>query len=450
MKLTIVFVLMCLLCSAGGPTHAASIPSLEEVHQTLAEAIQYLDQTQKKETSGTDYFSGEWPSYMLSALRIPLIGPVGTGGYDSNSFTVSSIHNILASIWKRQPTFESIPPMLDLSIERILSYKSGDSFNFWPLLEPKLYKPTDHNMAKIRRPNHFPIKYSLLEAGCNVYNDADDTAVAFSAIKHYRDVRPETSVELPKNIGEVFSPYRDRKRMISHFYNALHLTVRTGAFMTWLEPEHAFNPITYFPSKKRVYLPFGQNDVDCVVNANVLNALASYEKLDTPGVEEACKYLEWSFKTGRQKSCGVYYPSPYNAHYSVAKAFHAGARCLQNTVDLAVLEIIQNQNKDGSWSSDIPGDDVHTSLYALNALLYARDSDKERSPDYLEAIHSGIQFTLDARESRPHGSSAWEQGVFFSGGTFSRHWIYWKSEPYTTALAADALSLYLIQQHTPL
>lgn len=94
-----------------------------DVEASLAGAIRYLEQTQKKETSGTDYFSGEWPSDMRSVRWIPLIGKGGTGGYDSNAFTVGSIHNILASIWERNPELNSIPPMLDLSMERILSYR---------------------------------------------------------------------------------------------------------------------------------------------------------------------------------------------------------------------------------------------------------------------------------------------------------------------------------------
>ncbi|OFZ20264.1 MAG: hypothetical protein A2X94_15435 [Bdellovibrionales bacterium GWB1_55_8] len=414
-------------------------PEHGDVREALDRAVQYLDLSQQKVTSGEDYFSGEWPSTMRSTRRIPLIGPAGTGGYDSNSFTVSSIHNALASIWKRQQ-LERIPPMLDLSMERILSYQNGDSFNFWPLLEPKLYQSTDPAFARIRRPNHFPIKYARLEAGCNVYNDADDTAVAFTAMQNYNLVRPENALELPSEIGPVFSRFRDVNRWTPHFYNLLHRTINTGAFMTWLEDEKPFRPKSYIPSTNRFYLPFGLNDVDCVVNANVLNALARYDELDTPGVKEACRYIERAFRKGRQKSCGVYYPSPFNAHYVVAKAFDAGVKCLEPAVKIAVKDILKKQLPDGSWRSSISGDDVHTSLYALNALLYAGQFETFSSGS---AIDLGIGKALLSGHKNFDGSMSWKEGVFFSGGTFARHWIFWKSEAYTTSLAADALSLYL-------
>ncbi|MCM2280139.1 MAG: hypothetical protein NDJ89_18870 [Oligoflexia bacterium] len=423
---------------ALGAARSWAAPGENELRDTLDGAIAYLEQSQKKVTVGEDYFSGEWPSTMASTRQITFIGPAGTGGYDSNSFTVSSIHNALAAIWDRQP-LEAIPPMLDLAIERILAYRNGDSFNFWPLLPPRLYKPEDPRFERIRRPNHFPIRYARLEAGCNVYNDADDTAVAFTAIQHYNEVRPEKAIKLPARIGPIFSAYRDVGRLVPHFYNFLHGTLSTGAFMTWLEPERPFDPKSYVPSEERIYLPFGLNDVDCVVNANVLQTLARNAELDTPGVREACEYINWAFRTGRQKSCGVYYPSPYNAHYAVAKAYDAGVACLRPALTIALEEIRGEQREDGSWESPLPGDSVHTGLYALNTLLY---SGRMGEPE-VQAIQKGMESLLRSAQPRPDGALAWPEGVFFSGGTFARTWIFWKSEAYTTALAADAVSLYL-------
>jgi len=435
---------------AGTSTVAAELstpdlPNLDEARATLAGAVQYLDQTQQKVSApdGEDFFSGEWPSYMMTTKNIRFVGRSHHGGYDSNNFTVSSIHNILAPIHQRQPWLTQIPAMLDLSMERILSYRTGDSFNFWPLLPPKTYSTNIRGFEKIRRPNHFVINHPTLEAGCNVPNDADDTAVSFTAMRNYNEVRPEKSVEVPKDIGSIFAPWRDDNRVIPHFYNFLTGVTRTGAFMTWLWPERALNPITYWPSKRRLYIPYGFNDVDCVVNANVLNALARYSELDTPGVEQACEFVNWAFESGHQNTCGVYYPSPYNPHYVVAKAYHAGATCLKPALDRAVSEILEKQQADGSWASHIEGDAVHTGLYALNTLLYAGDTQSRGTGP---AIDAGIRSALQSRQVRENGTVAWEPGVFFSGGTFARYWIFWRSEPYTTALGAEALSLYLKQR----
>ncbi|OFZ53444.1 MAG: hypothetical protein A2428_12930 [Bdellovibrionales bacterium RIFOXYC1_FULL_54_43] len=407
--------------------------------RVLEGAVQYLDQTQKKETAGIDYFNGEWPSTMMNAKPVPFIGDKGKSAYDSNSFTVSSIHNSLASIYSRQLWLVRIPAILDRSMARILSYRNGEGFNFWPLLEPYPPYPGSEN-KKVRRPNHFLFDSPRVAAGCNVYNDADDTAVAFLAMKLYVKLRPESKIELPARIGALFSRYRDVNRMIPHFYNLAKRTIHTKAFMTWLEDEHPWDVKSYLPSTERTYIPFGLNDVDCVVNANVLSALASYDELDTPGVKEACEFLDWTFRTGRQKSCGVYYPSPFNPHYVVAKAYDFGASCLRPALNRAIHEILKSQNSDGSWASDIEGDGVHNTLYALNTLLYAGHFDEYKSRG---AIERATSYILSQKLDRADGAYAWQEGVFFSGGTIARHRIYWKSEPYTTALAADALSLYL-------
>jgi hypothetical protein len=412
--------------------------------RSLNEALLYLKLTQKQETRGIEYFSGEWESEMRSVRDIPLIGPAGTGGYDSNLFTVASIHTLLSGIWKRDPELSSIPPMLTLSTDRILTYQAGNSFNFWPLLPPNLYRSSDPEFERIRRPNHFPIRYKRLEAGCNVYNDADDTAVAFSAIRHAAEILPDSSPQPPSQIGPIFSEYRDQNRPVPHFYNARYRTRNTGAFLTWLHPEQVLRPKSYIPSTRRPYLPFGQNDVDCVVNTNVLHALAQYSELDTPGVEDACEFLHWAFLTGRSRTCGVYYPSPYNAHYTLAKAFQAGASCLKPAALIAAQEILNQQGRDGMWKSRIKGDDIHTSLYALNALLYLRAADLENETGPLTpSIDRALSALLSQKVPHSDGSASWPKGVFFSGGTFARYWIFWTSEPYTTALAADAISLEL-------
>ena len=210
----------------------------------------------------------------------------------------------------------------------------------------------------------------------------------------------------------------------------------------WYDPNKTYDPAT----DTHGYMlenTYGFNDVDCVVNANVLNALARYSELDTPGVEKACEFINWAFESGHQNTCGVYYPSPYNPHYVVAKAYHAGATCLKPALDRAIAEILDKQQADGSWTSHIEGDAIHTGLYALNTLLYAGDTQSRGTGP---AIDSGIRSTLKSRQVRENGTVAWEPGVFFSGGTFARYWIFWRSEAYTTALGAEALSLYLNQR----
>jgi hypothetical protein len=402
-----------------------------QIRTLVDQGISFLKQSQQKETIGTDHFSGEWPSTMMNDKGFPLLGKKGKQAYDSNNFTVTSIHNILADVYQRQPELTSIPPMLDLAFERIMSYRNGDSFSFWPELEaPKHLKLK--KTLKVRRPNHYFIKHKIVNATCNVANDADDTAVSFIAIQNYAKLNPEIKIWKPETIGPVFSAYRDVNRAVPHFYNAKTGIKNTGAFLTWFATETPSKPLSYIPSLEHLIIPLGINDVDCVVNANVLNALATYGELNTTsGANEACNFLNWTFRTNRQAVCGVYYPSPYNLHYVTAKAFAAGASCLQEATELLVADILSKQQSDGSWSSHIKDDKVHSTLYALNALLYLGEFEKRGTNT---AIENAIRFISTAE---------WTGGAFFSGGTLVRNRLIWKSNAYTTALAVDALSLFL-------
>jgi len=433
--------------SSSALTHLNTLQQ-EQVRAALDQALLYLEKTQKKETSGSDYFQGEWPSYMDTRGTIPTVGKKGKFAYDSNSFTVSSIHNALAATFLRLPELTAIPSLLDRAIERILSYQNGNSFNFWPLLEPpsnlKLKWP-----VMLRRPNHYSIHNTLTAGFFNVVNDSDDTAAALLAISQYQQIRPDVAdkIILPRTIGNIFSAYRDRNRPFSHPYNQFQRMTRTGAFLTWLAREHSLRPGAILPSLKHPNIPIGVNDVDCVVNANILATLAHFNELGTQGTRESCRLINSAFQRGLQKSCGVYYPSPYNLHYATAKAIAAGAQCLTPSVRLLVQEILDEQNSDGSWNSPLVGDQVHSSLYALNALSYLQNQTDEKTRERTRvAVDQGIAYIIQEQRAYEDGGSFWPAGVSFSGGTIVRKKIVWRSEAHTTALASEVLSLW-IQQH---
>src|SRR4051812_38088366 len=119
---------------AGSRHPATAQASIEsDARAALLGGITFLERTQRQETVGDDHFEGEWPSTMVTLATIPFVAKKGTTAYDSNSFTVSSVHNSLAAVYLRQPELNAIPRILDRTIERILTYRNGQSFNFWPL-----------------------------------------------------------------------------------------------------------------------------------------------------------------------------------------------------------------------------------------------------------------------------------------------------------------------------
>lgn len=419
-------------------------PDREAVRTALSDALLYLENSQQKETIGESFFEGEWASYMDTLKDVILVGKKGKVAYDSNSFTVSSIHNALATTYFRMPEFTMIPPMLDRAMDRILTYREGDSFNFWPLISPPPHLKVK-DVLWVRGPNHYSSPNKLAAGFCNIVNDSDDTSNALLALKNYMQIRPQFAqkVRLPKQIGPLFSAYRDQDRPLSHPYNSFHGMRKTGAFLTWLAPETPLKPFGFLPSLKHPGIPLGINDVDCVVNANVLGALANYDELETPGASEACRLINRSFEEKNQRKCGNYYPSPYNLHYAAAKALDEGAGCLEDSIQLMVSELLANQREDGSWESHLPEDQVHSSLYALNALLYLQDqlSDELELPLKIQfAIDRGILYVLEQKIPYEEGGAYWSGGVFFSAGTLVRDKLVWRSDPYTTALAVDALS----------
>lgn len=160
------------------------------------------------------------------------------------------------------------------------------------------------------------------------------------------------------NFEEFFSHYVDdlKKRKNLHFYNVIRgANIYTGSFMTWFGKESLLTPWSWIPSNRnsssKQSIPFGANEVDCVVNSNVLNTLAAYDKKQTPGFSDACRFVNKAIRKKKFSSCGVYYPNHYELHYTSAKALVAGADCLEESRDGLVDHIISTQLTDGSLAS---------------------------------------------------------------------------------------------------
>lgn len=109
-----------------------------------------------------------------------------------------------------------------------------------------------------------------------------------------------------------------------------------GLFYTWLKPLSE------------------QNEVDCVVNANVLLYLGNNDR-------SVCRYINAAIRGDRD--CSVYYPDQLALYHAVARAFRHGITCFAKSRRHVIARTRARQREDGCF-----GDALTTAL-ALNALL---------------------------------------------------------------------------------
>ena len=216
-------------------------------------------------------------------------------------------------------------------------------------------------------------------------------------------------------------------------WNILKVTAHNATFYL---PFSECYPFAYKP-----YLPYGTNDLDAVVNANILTTLQMMDDTASAGFKPAIKYLNKKCSVKKFDRVASYYPNRYQFAFSFANAYYAGVNELNISKEILTNYLLTKQKKDGSWSSRRAinkGDVIQSTAYAINALLCLNYKDLSM---YRTQIEAGIKYLLQksiAHENQCH----WEGGVLFSGGTVVRTGLYWKSDAYTTALVAHALVLY--------
>lgn len=422
--------------------------------KTTERAINFLAASQVKETQGIKRFIGEWACYEDVDKTTPRIGDAGYSAYDSNLFTTATIHNSLAEIYKMDSSYSKIPGMLKLAMKNIILYKNEDKelpqFNFWqklPIPENLLGKgETIDDYPYLRRGNHFHLMGKFVWYASNVQDDADDTSLAFTAYKLNQEVLGLTENNNPswlnQPIAPVFDKWRDRNRTNFNIYNlTLGDFKETGAYLTWLGPEGIFPGHLMLPRVPE-YIPFGTNDIDCVVNTNVIGALALYSEENAKGYKNACDFVNSKIRKNQHKRCGVYYPNEFNFYYTAMRAHASGAICIEESLPKIIEVTLENQNKDGSWDT-ANKDHIQSTAYALGALMKL----PRKSAAVNKSIDKGVEYLLSVKiDEAKNPYSYWDGGVFFSGGRVFRQRVSFRSTPYTTALIAEIFVKYLNQQ----
>ena len=446
----------------SGNLFSQSIPS-DSIELGIQAALRFIVDQQITHTIPEHQYAGEWPSIMTMRTTFALLGKQ-SDSYDSNCFSTSSIHNSLAASYIIRPDLLEIPPMLDAAIIRISDFYEGDGFNFWPklLANGRLYMfHQNKTTGFVRRPIRYPLNSPYIRKAANVVNDNDDSAQGFTAFIYYSKVRKilGESNDFTIRLSPILGAWRDTARYSQHYYNIIHFDKReSGAFLTWRALEAPFpswniprliinnalflTPFsTLYPYAFKPYIPYGANDVDAVVNANVLSALGENSEFDAAGIRQSALYIERKAKRKDWSRAGIYYPNRYHLHYAALRAWSKGISDLDQTAAFMKQHLIESQLPDGSFSSRKivnQYDIIQSTAYALNAMLRFGDPN---DTGFAIQIDKALRF-LFKQGSFTNDQLCWDGGVFFSGGTVIRNTLYWKSDVYTTALMLESLVMY--------
>ncbi len=440
-------------------TLAQVIPS-DSIKKAIAGSLTYLAEKQCVETIVGKQYAGEWEAYMQMKAAFLYLG--GRHQYrDSNCFTMAGIHNILAEMYLADTSQKQILPLIQKAFPEVLSYSTGTQFNFWKKLPPNQdLKWGKETKQLVHRPTNFRLKGRFINNAANVANDADDTALGNLAILYHQKIFGRND-SLKMATSATFDSFLDKNRKNRHWYNYLfHGFKNSGAYMTWFGQETEFEnwhfyknalhnlifflPISIaYPHPYKAYIPWGTNDVDVIVNANVLTYLSKNNlRQASKGSESANRFIENHTKRGRWNRMGIYYPNRYHLHFTVARALAAGDTALLPTAQLLLKYLIKTQKQDGSYESKKivnKHDVLQSTAYATLAMLYLKESGIE-VPKAL--IDKSINF-LYSQKREENKQVFWKGGVYFSGGTVVRNMLYFTSDAYTTALVGMAFQKYL-------
>lgn len=406
-----------LLCSLSLVTSSSALAA--RYFPEISSALKHLERVQVDENGAFE--EGEWPTYVTSIL-FPSLAGVGRWGKpypEATIFTTASIVNILNDMAETDPRLTRIPAMKARAFRQFESFSMDPFYNFYPLRKRR--------GVWVRGPRHLPIP-PYVRGWSHIPPDADSTSVAYMAQK-----KP-----VPERVFQAFARFRDVNRK-PHYYNDRLNTVNSGAFMTWLMDEK--DPrMPRRPTRPDLgpRIPFGTNDVDCIVNANVLKLLTYHRRSDLPGYKESCRLLQNMIEQEEYGRCGVYYPNDYLLALQVGELKKLGATCLNHHEGKVLKYLLENQSTDGSWSNYPPNraDHIQATAVALNALtLLANPS----SPRHQKRVKLAAQYLLRHSQRDRQGDYYWKGQVFFSAVAQARYSIVWRSSAYTTALAAQAL-----------
>jgi hypothetical protein len=384
-------------------------------------------------------FQGDWPQYFSlqggEVLRVRDVSP----------FTVAFIHHALTHLVDENREALGLSP-LDLRVTRLMRQRAvaflkrfqsapgaadEGTFAFWPYdADPATpdralaFLLTAWLQGPILGGQRVPMNLHNYPSSLAIPSDADVTATTYAALLDDAifDGGPGSQVAFER----FFTDWRDLGA-VPRRLNPPWLPPGSGAFLTWLA--YRDQPFPQFP-----------NDVDLVVNANVLYALARYHRLDVPGVAEAVGLINFVTAFGLHRDLPEeitnYYPNNLAFHYAVSRAFHEGpvtalepaVRILADDLEASVLF-----RADGAAYWNLGDPQLNTAFAVLTLLNAGRDTPIiDRAIDYLISEQNGL--------------GGFDEATFFVGRTDGGQVFDFTSASFTTAMALEALVRHELAQ----
>ena len=262
-----------------------------------------------------------------------------------------------------------------------------------------------------------PINFSIFPDALAIPSDADVTATTYATLLD--DAIFDGGRGSQVAFERFFVEWRDLG-LVPRRLNPSWLPPASGAFLTWLT--YRDPPFPLFP-----------NDVDLVVNANVLYALARYHRVKVPGVAEAVGFINLVTALGlhreRLEELTVYYPDNLTFQYAVSRAFHEGPiPALEPAVRILAddLEASAVFRPDGTvyWNQGDPH--LNTAFAVLTLLNAGRDTRIiDRAIDYLVSEQNVL--------------GGFDETTFFFGRADGGQVFEFTSASLTTAMVLEAL-----------
>jgi hypothetical protein len=420
-----------------GPSPAGPSPEQEAIEGAFAFLQDQQVTVTTQERGATDY-EGNWPQFFflkeLPSIRIRDVSP----------FILSFIHHALTHLVEDHAEALGLDSeqlavarsMRQKAITVLRQFESAPwdpargTFAFWPydVTGPEYTVPVQNALMYLAKGpilNGFrtPINFDVFPDALAIPSDADVTATAFAALLD--DERLDGGDGIHSAPEVLLSDWRDTGDIPLRF-RPDWLPVESGVFLTWLIYGSSWTP----------------NDVDLVVNANVLFALARYGRLETPGVSEAIDLINQVTEQGLHRTLleeiALYYPDNYSYHYMVSRAYHEGpVPALQPAVEILAddLERSALEDSDGAayWNKGAP--ELNTAFAVLTLMNAGRST---------PLIEKGIEYLIP-RQFVPPGNRA--EGVFFFGRSDGGLEIRFVSQSFTTAMALEALCRFSLLNH---
>jgi len=167
-----------------------------------------------------------------------------------------------------------------------------------------------------------------------------------------------------------------------------------------------------------------ENDIDCVVNANILFFYALQGKEDS----RLCSYLNEAVESQGYLECTNYYPvSRFAFPYAISRAFaDANASCIEHSLP-RLQSFLLSRQENGVWGNDL--DNALAVVSLLNLGFEGEELDK------------GIRNI----KSRQKQDGSWESQAFFTGPYNCKktgQCTYFGSAELTTAISLEAIAKY--------